>query len=171
MPTNPLLTTELPFTLPDFGNATTADYREAVELGMHEQLDALAAVRDDQSPATVENVLGASDDAGATLRRAMNAFWAVYSSNTTDELEAETQTDIDGDGFIAEIPGSLTYGRWGGVVILGNAPIANYSNATTNIASRVIRTTPLEATPAPTQEGEAAPPAERPTRTAHRGAS
>ncbi len=44
---------------------------------------------------------------------------------TIDELEAETQTDIDGDGFIAEAPGTSTAGRWGGVVILGSAPIVN----------------------------------------------
>ena len=49
---------------------------------------------------------------------------------TIDELEAETQTDFDGDGFIAEAPTVTTAGRWGGLVVLGNAPIANYSGAT-----------------------------------------
>ena len=43
---------------------------------------------------------------------------------TTDELEFETQEDVDGDGFIAECPDSLTYGRWGGVVVLGGARLA-----------------------------------------------
>ncbi len=42
---------------------------------------------------------------------------------TTDELEFETQTDIDGDTFVAEKPTYTTYGRWGGVVMLGNARI------------------------------------------------
>ncbi|MCU0779077.1 MAG: hypothetical protein MUF86_15620, partial [Akkermansiaceae bacterium] len=42
---------------------------------------------------------------------------------TTDELEAQTQVDIDGDTFIAERPTATTYGRWGGVVVLGSAPI------------------------------------------------
>ncbi|WP_193214614.1 hypothetical protein, partial [Luteolibacter marinus] len=51
---------------------------------------------------------------------------------TIDELEVETQTDIDGDGFVAEAPTATTAGRWGGLVVLGNAPIANYSD-TTNI--------------------------------------
>jgi uncharacterized protein YuzB (UPF0349 family) len=51
---------------------------------------------------------------------------------TSDELEAETQTDIDGDLLIADAPTVTTAGRWGGLVILGNAPIANYS-LTTNI--------------------------------------
>lgn len=51
---------------------------------------------------------------------------------TTDELEAATQTDIDGDTIIAEAPTATTAGRWGGVVVLGNAPVANYSG-TTNI--------------------------------------
>ncbi len=49
---------------------------------------------------------------------------------TIDELEAETQTDLDGDGFVAEAPTATTAGRWGGLVVLGAAPIANYSGAT-----------------------------------------
>ena len=88
MPINPVLTTELPFTLPDFASATTADYSAAVEQGMSEQLAGLAAVRDDDSPATVDNVLGAMEDAEANLRRALNAFFAVYGSDATDEREA-----------------------------------------------------------------------------------
>ncbi|MBB5350285.1 putative membrane protein [Haloferula luteola] len=42
---------------------------------------------------------------------------------TTDELEFELQDDVDGDGFIAEFPSYTTYSRWGGVVLLGSAPI------------------------------------------------
>jgi hypothetical protein len=51
---------------------------------------------------------------------------------TIDELEAETQEDLDGDGYVADFPTATTAGRWGGLVLLGNAPIANY-NLTTNI--------------------------------------
>jgi hypothetical protein len=54
---------------------------------------------------------------------------------TIDELEAELQEDIpfdnngdsvnDSDGLVAAAPDSTTAGRWGGVVILGSAPIVN----------------------------------------------
>jgi hypothetical protein len=56
---------------------------------------------------------------------------------TIDELEAETQTDIDGDTFVAEPPTSTTAGRWGGVVILGASTVANYSGATNIGESRI----------------------------------
>ncbi len=49
---------------------------------------------------------------------------------TIDELEAESGMDFDGDGLVAESPTSNTSGRWGGIVVLGNAPIASYSGAT-----------------------------------------
>ena len=51
---------------------------------------------------------------------------------TIDELEAETQTDLDGDSSIAELPTVTTAGRWGGLVVLGSAPVANFSG-TNNI--------------------------------------
>jgi hypothetical protein len=49
---------------------------------------------------------------------------------TSDELEATTGLNIDSNPAIAEMPTATTAGRWGGVVILGNAPIANYNGAT-----------------------------------------
>lgn len=49
---------------------------------------------------------------------------------TIDELEAQTQTDYDGDLVVADFPTVNTSGRWGGIVVLGNAPIASYSGAT-----------------------------------------
>ncbi len=88
MPHSPVLTKQLPFQLPDFAAATPADYRAALEAGMATELQLLAALRDDDSPATVESVLGASEDAGADLRRAMNAFWAVQASDATPEIDA-----------------------------------------------------------------------------------
>lgn len=88
MPTNPVLTRQLPFALPDFAAISPEDYRSAVTASMATQLDALAALRDDPSPATVENVLGAWEDAEADLRRALSAFFAVRASDTNDELDA-----------------------------------------------------------------------------------
>lgn len=86
MPFNPVLTTELPFSLPDFAHAGPDDHRVALEEGMRAQLGALAKLRSDHSPATVTNVLGGWDAAEDTLRRALNAFFAVYSSDATDEM-------------------------------------------------------------------------------------
>lgn len=85
---NPILRLDLPYQLPDFANAAPADYRAAIEDGMSTQLAALAALRDGTAPATVENVLGAWEDAEAVLRRALNAFYAVYGSDATPEIEA-----------------------------------------------------------------------------------
>jgi hypothetical protein len=56
---------------------------------------------------------------------------------TTDELEAATGQNIDADASIASLPSATTAGRWGGIVILGNAPIASYSS-TTNIGENRI---------------------------------
>ena len=88
MPTNPVLTTHLPYTLPDFAAATPADYRRAIEAGMAAQRAGLDRLRDDTAAPTVENVLGAWDDAEATLRRALNAFYAVHASDRSPELDA-----------------------------------------------------------------------------------
>jgi uncharacterized membrane protein len=57
---------------------------------------------------------------------------------TIDELEAETQTDYDGDTFVAEAPTASTSGRWGGIVVLGSAPIATYTTGPTNVGENRI---------------------------------
>lgn len=88
MSLNPVLDTELAFSLPDFARATPHDYRVAIEEGMRAQLGALAKLRADEAPATVANVLGAWDTAEDSLRRALSAFFAVYASDATDDLIA-----------------------------------------------------------------------------------
>ena len=75
-----MLTRRLPFQLPDFAAATPADYRAAFEEGMSGQLTALAALRDDPAPATVENVLGKSIDVVVAGRRTGDTAGA-YASN------------------------------------------------------------------------------------------
>jgi trimeric autotransporter adhesin len=66
---------------------------------------------------------------------------------TTDELEFERQVDMpfaelpavnDGDALIADKPSFNTIGRWGGVVLLGNAPISNWSAGGSNIGEATI---------------------------------
>lgn len=87
--TNPLLSeSSLPFHLPDFATLDPAAFREGIEHGMDAQLALLEAVATDDAPPTEENVLAARDRSGLLLTRALNAFWAVLSSDATDELDA-----------------------------------------------------------------------------------
>jgi uncharacterized protein YuzB (UPF0349 family) len=84
-----------------------------------------------------KNTVGKDDDQfgalvitrGAKLNAAGTAENPIVFT-TTDELEATSQVDLDGDGAISEAPTAVTAGRWGGIVILGNAPIASYSGST-----------------------------------------
>ena len=87
--TNSLLSpSTLPFALPDYAHLSDADYREAIERGMTEQLAELDAIATDDSPATVANVLEAWERSGALLTRAMNAFWVAKSADTNDARDA-----------------------------------------------------------------------------------
>lgn len=88
MPTNPVLTTDLPYALPDFARITPDDYRAAFDEAMSAHLDGLARLRTDDAPPTFESVLGAWEDAEAPLRRVLNAFFAVHSSDASPELDA-----------------------------------------------------------------------------------
>ena len=86
---NPLLSpSTLEFQLPDYATLTDADYREAVEVGMAEQLAELDAIAADSSPATVENVLHAWERTGATLERTLSAFWVAKAADTNPERDA-----------------------------------------------------------------------------------
>lgn len=85
---NPILNRSLPFQLPDFAAAGPDDYRAAISAAMAGQLQGLRTLREDTTPADVENVLGAWEDAGSDLQRCLNAFFAVRSSDTSDELDA-----------------------------------------------------------------------------------
>ncbi|MBU6326905.1 MAG: hypothetical protein KGQ89_04685 [Verrucomicrobia bacterium] len=67
--------------------------------------------------------------------------------STTDELEFALQQDMpftdlpgvnDGDAVIAEEPTFNTQGRWGGVILLGNAPISVFNASNVNIGESTI---------------------------------
>ena len=94
---------------------------------VYSTLDTLGtSLKDDDKFGSIVIVRGAKINAAGTAAEPI-------VMTTIDELEAETLSDFDGDGVVAEKPTATTAGRWGGLVILGNAPIANYSG-TTNIA-------------------------------------
>ena len=87
--TNPLLApSTLPFQLPDYATMTEAHVREALEVGMTEQLAALRAIAEDTAPPTLENVVHAWERSGATLDRTLSAFWVARSADTTPERDA-----------------------------------------------------------------------------------
>ena len=87
--TNPLLSpSTLPFSLPDYARITEDHVREALDVGMGEQLAALRAIASDESPATVENVLHAWERTGATLERTLSAFWVAKAADTNPERDA-----------------------------------------------------------------------------------
>ncbi len=87
--TNPLLgESTLPYRLPDFAQLTPQAFREGIEHGMRAQLAELEAAATDDAPPTEESVLAPRDRSGLLLTRALQAFWAVQSSNTTDEMDA-----------------------------------------------------------------------------------
>lgn len=86
---NPLLRESvLPYHLPDFAALKPSAFREGIERGMATQLALLDAAATDASPATEESVLAPRDHSGLLLTRAIQAFWAVQLSDSTDELDA-----------------------------------------------------------------------------------
>ncbi|MDO5738985.1 MAG: M3 family metallopeptidase [Ornithinimicrobium sp.] len=87
--TNPLLApSTLPFSLPDYATLTDAHVREALAAGMEQHLAELDVIATDTSPATIANVLEASERSGATLDRALAAFWVARSADTNPERDA-----------------------------------------------------------------------------------
>lgn len=87
--TNSLLSpSTLPFALPDYAGLSDADFREGIDVGMAEQLAELDAIATDSSPASVASVLEAWERSGATLTRAMHAFWVAKAADANDERNA-----------------------------------------------------------------------------------
>ncbi|GAB3821247.1 M3 family metallopeptidase [Tessaracoccus terricola] len=86
---NPLLQpSELPFQLPDYANLSDAHVREAISIGMAEQLNTLDALATNPHIPTVANTLEDWERSGATLNRAMNAFWVAKAADTNPERDA-----------------------------------------------------------------------------------
>jgi len=89
---NPFLSpSPLPYQLPPFADIREEHYLPAFTLGMIEQLDEVAAIAADPSPATFENTVEALERSGALLRRVSLVFFNQSSSDTTEaiqELEA-----------------------------------------------------------------------------------
>ncbi len=86
---NPLAEkSHLPYQLPDFAQLKPEHYEEALTAAMAEQRAALAAVAADAEPATVANVLHRYEASGELLDRTLLAFYAVWLSYSSPELDA-----------------------------------------------------------------------------------
>ncbi|MGA8254987.1 MAG: M3 family metallopeptidase [Nocardioides sp.] len=86
---NPLLTpSSLPFALPDYQRITDAHVREALEVGLAEQLAELRAISESTEEPTVANTLEAWERSGATLQRTLSAFWVAKAADTNPERDA-----------------------------------------------------------------------------------
>ncbi len=92
-PTNPFFTVStLPYRLPDFAALRDEHYAPALERGMVEQLDEVAAITGDTRPPTFDNTVLALERSGRLLRRTVSVFGnraASDSSPLIEGLEAE----------------------------------------------------------------------------------
>lgn len=88
--TNPLLTpSPLPYELPDFA-ALDRDVHlaEALQVGMDQQRDEIAAIVNNPEPATFDNTILALERSGDILARATRVFYQLLSADGGDNLRA-----------------------------------------------------------------------------------
>lgn len=74
--------------LPDFASYSAERYRDEIDQGMAHQTQTLKALRNDDAPATRENVLDVWEEARRPLNLVLSMFYSVKSADTTDELDA-----------------------------------------------------------------------------------
>ncbi|KRC62827.1 hypothetical protein ASE14_03170 [Agromyces sp. Root81] len=86
---NPFLEpSPLPYRLPLFALIRPEHYREAIELGMHEQRRAVEAIATDASAPTFENTIVALERSGELLRRVMPVFENASSADSDAAIDA-----------------------------------------------------------------------------------
>ncbi|MFK0006031.1 M3 family metallopeptidase [Paenarthrobacter sp. NPDC090520] len=91
---NPLLSpSPLPFGLPPFADITVQHYAEAVEAGLDQHLQEIAAIADNPGPATFDNTVLAMERSGQVLNRATAAFFTLVSADATDAIR-DLETDL-----------------------------------------------------------------------------
>ncbi len=79
---NPLLTpSPLPFNYPPFDRIRDADIGPALDQGMAEQLQEIAAIADNPQPPTFENTIVAIERAGRTLGRASTLLFSLLGAD------------------------------------------------------------------------------------------
>ncbi|MFK0001003.1 M3 family metallopeptidase [Paenarthrobacter sp. NPDC090522] len=91
---NPLLSpSPLPFGLPPFADITVQHYAEAVEAGLDQHLQEIAAIADNPGRATFDNTVLAMERSGQLLNRAAAAFFTLVSADATDAIR-DLETDL-----------------------------------------------------------------------------
>jgi peptidyl-dipeptidase Dcp len=88
MRSNPLLTpSPLPYQVPPFDQIRDADFQEAFDAGIQEQLAEVRAIADNSAPPSFENTLEALERSGGLLSRVNMVFSALAGANTNDVLQ------------------------------------------------------------------------------------
>jgi len=72
---------------PPFDKIRDADYKPALEEGMHQQLAEIDKIASDPAPATFDNTIVAMEKSGALLTRVSKVFFAIVQANTDDSLQ------------------------------------------------------------------------------------
>jgi peptidyl-dipeptidase Dcp len=86
---NPFLQpSTLPFAFPPFDRIRYEHYRPAFDAGVTEQLEEVAAIRDDPDEPTFANTIEALERSGRTLERVLSVHGNLSSSMATDEMRA-----------------------------------------------------------------------------------
>ncbi|GAA1863043.1 M3 family metallopeptidase [Paeniglutamicibacter psychrophenolicus] len=108
---NPLLErSTLPFEFPDYSALEAAHYLDAVQQGVAGQLEELRAIAQNTQAPTFENTFVAMERSGALLRRAVMAYWTVFSAHGTDELreiDPQIQSLVSGHQDAIHLDGEL----------------------------------------------------------------
>jgi len=74
------------YEIPPFSQIKYEHYLPAVEAGIKEQNDEIAAIVNNKKPATFDNTVLALDNSGATLNRVQYVFLALVESDNTPEM-------------------------------------------------------------------------------------
>jgi peptidyl-dipeptidase Dcp len=83
----------LPFEAPPFDRIRDEHYQPAIEEGMRQHLAEVLAIANSSDAPNFDNTIVAIERSGALLTRALKAFTAVTSANTSDTLQ-DIQTEV-----------------------------------------------------------------------------
>ncbi|MGE5731902.1 MAG: dipeptidyl carboxypeptidase II, partial [Gemmatimonas sp.] len=87
--TNPFYhASALQFGAPPFDRIHDEDYAPAIEEGMRQHLQEVAAIASQTAAPTFENTIVALERSGELLTRVLKTFGGVTSANTNDALQA-----------------------------------------------------------------------------------
>lgn len=86
--TNPFFSEyQTPFQVPPFDKIEEAHYLPAINEGVHQNQDEVAAIVNNPEPATFENTIEALENTGELLTKTTNVFYNMTSALTNDNLQ------------------------------------------------------------------------------------